>query len=198
MWKIKNRKWVPVFTLVLSMLILITSIFTYINEYTRNMLIYSIDQDILDILCILLGVAALVMFVSSINFILFRKFYIDSNKSVQNESSTSPLSVEDVEVDYTFDNGIITLKYDNTVLPMSLEALRQIIDINEYVHSDDKYILDECFNSIKNKQENFSFELRAKYKTDNYHKYRINSALLYNINNKLYGLALTFETVPNQ
>ena len=72
-WKFKNRKWVPVFTLVLSMFILITSIFTYINEYTHDILIYSIDQDILDILCILLGVTALVMFVSSINFILFRR-----------------------------------------------------------------------------------------------------------------------------
>lgn len=198
MWNIKNRKWVPVFTLVLSMFILITSIFAYIIKYTHNILIYNIDQDILNILCILLGIAALVMFVSSINFILFRRFYIESGKSVQNDSSTSPLSVEDVEVDYTFDNGIITLKYDNTVLPMSLEALRQIIDINEYVHSDDKYILDECFNSIKNQQENFSFELRAKYKTDNYNKYRINSTLLYNKLNKPYGLTLTFEPIPNQ
>ena len=195
MWKLKNRKWVPVFTLVLSMFILITSIFTYINEYTHDILMYSIDQDVLDILCILLGVSALVMFVSSINFILFRRFYVESNTPVQVNKDNTPLSIEDVEVNYTFDNGIITLKYDNSVLPMSLEALRQIIDINEYIHSDDKYILDECFDSIKNKQDNFSFEIRAKYKTDNYQKYRINSTLLNNKDNNPYGLSITFEPV---
>lgn len=201
MWKIINRKWVPNFTLVLSMFILVTSIFTYMNDFAHNILLsYNISQNVIDVLCILCGIVSLVTFVSSVNFLIFRRFINKhySNKKINKKPFVTPLSVEDVEVDYSFNNGIVTLKYDTNVLPMSLEALKQIIEINGYIHPEDMNIFEECINSIQNKQEDFSFELRTKYKSDNYKKYRINSKLINNSQNDPSGLSFTFEPIINQ
>lgn len=205
MWKIMNRKWVPNFTLMLSMLILVSSVFTYINDFAHNILLsHNISQTTIDILCLLCGIISLVMFVSTINFLVFRRF-INKNydndyllNKVNKQTRIAPVSVEDVEVNYSFNNDIITLKYDSTVLPMSLEALKQIIEINEYIHPDDISIFEECINSITNKQENFSFELRTKYNSDDYQKYRINSSLIQNELNEPSGLSLTFEQIKQQ
>ena len=75
----------------------------------------------------------------------------------------------------------------------------QIIDINEYIHSDDKYILDECFDSIKNKQDNFyinkpfnvfyravpNLDERAEYKTSK-ENYRVSIKAKFLLLSKLY------------
>lgn len=207
MWNLLNRKWVPIVSLVLSILMLITSIFIYISDLGRNILKYcDLSNTQINVLCGSLSILSLIIFISTINVLLIKKYFamhihsFNNNTDTHNHNYSLPTSLEDIEINYSFNERLLLVRYDNYNLPISIEALRQIIELNNYVHNEDMPDVINFFNALTsndNKDINLDFEARIKYNSKKYQNYRIKSTYISSDNDTSPKLSISINPATN-